>query len=169
VQKCGIAGQPTGDTVIQHMHFACWETMVTNHSAVSVLHCLLKMMALWFSEMSKIHPVTRCQSQKTLTFTPALHLVVSWFMPVVSLGKIFIIFLSWYKYILGQHVTLGITAILYCFSNLFFISNRTIFCYIVWAVESSIISTMNEWAVSLVTDLLGFSWAIPLCCIGSQI
>jgi hypothetical protein len=47
LKKYGIAGQPTDDTVIQHMHFACWITVVTNHSAFIVLHCLmLKMMAL---------------------------------------------------------------------------------------------------------------------------
>ena len=76
-------------------------------------------------------------------------------MPVVSLRKIFIIFLSQYKYILGQHVTLGTTAILYCFSNLLFISNPVILCYIVWAVDSSIISAMNKRAVSLMTGLFG--------------
>jgi len=66
VQKCGIARQPTDDTVIQHIHFACWITMVTKHSAFVVLQCLmLKMMALLFSETSKIHPVAQCQSQKT--------------------------------------------------------------------------------------------------------
>jgi len=42
----------------------------------------------------------------------------SCFQIVVSLWKIFIIFLSQYKYILGQHVTLGTTAILYFFSKL---------------------------------------------------